>query len=91
VGLVTAIARTDTPALDRLADKLSSCGITPEATPHFVVFRKAGGGMVILHTFSERTVDEDLVGLVANELGELGVLGTAQDFSDAHVHAREAA
>lgn len=68
--------------MDRLASTLSARGLEGQPTPHFVAFGRTAteGGVVILHCLDERTVDEDLPGMLADELGPLGLLNASEDF-----------
>jgi len=87
VGRITAIAGATRREIDRIAVGLSARGYTITATPHFLVCRQqaAPDQALILHTFNERTIDEDLAGIIGEELGSV-VVTTARDFSDA-LHA----
>jgi hypothetical protein len=78
VGRVTAVARNNRPALERLACTLSARGFVAHSTRHFVALRNDSpdGG-------AEQTVDEDLAGMLANELGPLGILRTEEDYGNA--------
>jgi SAM-dependent methyltransferase len=80
VRAVTAVACPDAQRLSDLAGRLRARGYAVRETPHFVVCRRsAGRRTMLLHRFDERTVDEDLAPLVAEELG----LDTAQAYGDA--------
>lgn len=80
VGQLIAVAHPDAESRNDLAGRLRSRGYEARGTPHFVVCRRpAGGRAMLLHTFDETTVDEDLAPLVAEELG----LATAQAYGDA--------
>lgn len=82
VGRVTAIAHTDGKSLGRLRDRLSSRGYGIRVTPHFVVCQEPSkdGKAVLMHTFEEATIDEDLPAMVSDELGPLGIIGSAHEY-----------
>lgn len=73
VGRITAMAGTTRREIERIAAGLSVQGYTTAATPHFVVCRQpaAPKRALILHAFDEETLDEDLAGMVGEELGPI--------------------
>jgi SAM-dependent methyltransferase len=83
VGRVIAVAAASRRKVVRIAAGLSARGYTTTATPHFVVCRQqtGSGQAFILHTFDQRTIDEDLAGMIGEELGPI-LVATEQDFSD---------
>lgn len=84
VGAVTAVACPDPESRGDLAGRLRRSGYDVRKTPHFLVCRSPSGRRaMLLHTFDEATVDEDLAPLVAGELGPLGVLASARAYGDA--------
>jgi SAM-dependent methyltransferase len=85
VGKVTAVAHAGAQSLDHLVHRLSSRGYEVRETPHFAVLRRSprDDRLLLMHTFDETTIDEDLSPIVAGELGPLGVLASPQEFGDA--------
>lgn len=84
-GRITAIANEDGASLHRLRDRLSSRGYGITVTTHFVVCRKPSGDgrVMVMHTFDEAAIDEDLPSMVADELGPLGIIHSAKEYDDA--------
>jgi SAM-dependent methyltransferase len=84
IGRFVAVAHADPGAVEDSAARLSSRGYRARRTAHFVCCqRRAEGDLVVLHTFDEAMVDEDLSPLVGEELGALGVLRSPADYGDA--------
>jgi SAM-dependent methyltransferase len=83
-GVVTA-AYVDGRSMRQVAGRLSARGYDVLETPHFVVCHRARGRnrTVLMHTFDEATIDEDVSNVVAEELGPLGVLTSAAEYGDA--------
>ncbi len=84
VGRITAVAVTTQREIDQIVAGLSARGYATTITPHLIVCQQptASGQSLILHTFNERTVDEDLAGIVGEELGPV-VVATERDLGDA--------
>lgn len=81
---VTAVAAGGREKLHHLANRMSSRGYRVRPTPHFAVCdRPDTPESVVIHTFDETSVDEDLAGFIGLELGELGTITTETEFSDA--------
>jgi SAM-dependent methyltransferase len=78
-GHTTVVALADQEAVRQQADRLASQGYVFHETPHFMVFHRphVHHRFILLHRFDERTVDEDLPAIIANELGSIGVVTTA--------------
>jgi SAM-dependent methyltransferase len=57
--------------MDRLASYFGARGFVGHSTPHFVALCRAGGDddVVLLHALNQWTLDEDLAGLLGDELG----------------------
>jgi SAM-dependent methyltransferase len=83
-GRVTAISHPDDASLARLREQLSSRGYGATVTPHFVVCRRSSGAgrVMVMHTFDEVTIDEDLPPMVADELGPLGIIQSSKEYDD---------
>src|SRR5262245_13698894 len=84
VGKLVAVAHEDIESLARLTDRLSASGYDTQRTPHFVICRKpsTNGQAILMHTYTEATVDEDLSRIVGDELGPLGLAASPRTFGD---------
>jgi SAM-dependent methyltransferase len=84
VGALAAVAHEDGTSRDRLAERLASRGYALHRTPRFVVGSRPPARLTILmHTYDQVTVDEDLASLLAEELGPVGVLASARAYGEA--------
>jgi SAM-dependent methyltransferase len=85
IGRFVAVAHADHQEMDRLAERLLSRGFGARETGHFVVCRRGSRSrqVIVMHTFSQATVDEDLSPMVADELGPLGVVASPHDYGSA--------
>jgi SAM-dependent methyltransferase len=85
IGRFVAVAHADHQEMERLAERLLSRGFGACETGHFVVCRRGSGSrqVIVMHTFSQATVDEDLSPMVADELGPLGVVASPDDYGSA--------
>jgi Methyltransferase domain len=56
-----------------------------QETQHFMVCQRppASGRAILLHTFNEATVDEDLSSIITTELGPLGIVASSEEWSNA--------
>src|SRR5215470_2842300 len=83
-GHTTVVALADQDAVRQQADRLASRGYVSHETPHFMVCHRshAHHRFIVMHRFDERSVDEDLPAIIANELGSIGVVTTAIEHDD---------
>jgi len=79
---MVSAAYSDAAGVRAVADRLAARGHLVLETPHFTACR-GGGRTVLLHRFGERTVDEDVSTMVADELGPPGVLTSPAEYGDA--------
>lgn len=81
IGRLTVVAEPDRGCLQRRTERLASRGYEVRESGHFVVCRRPSApGVVLLHTFREDTIDEDVSPLVADELGPAGIVGSADEY-----------
>jgi SAM-dependent methyltransferase len=82
VGRIVAVPDADGASVAGTIDRLAARGFRVRRTPHFTHCQRPGGQTVLLHRFSESTIDEDVSPLVAEELGALGVIASARDYGE---------
>jgi SAM-dependent methyltransferase len=81
VGRTVAVPHVDRAAMAGTVDRLAARGFRARSTPHFVHCQgRPGGQAIVLHTFDETTIDEDLSPLVGEELG--AVLGSPEEYGE---------
>ena len=83
VGRTVAVPYADGESAAGTAARLSARGFKVRQTPHFTHCRRPGGQTVLLHRFTESTIDEDVSPLVAEELGALGLIASAREYGEA--------
>jgi len=83
VGRLTVVSEPDAGRRDRVAGRLASRGWEARRAAHFTACAGPTGRVVLLHPFTEATIDEDLSPLIAEELGPLGVVSSAQEYGEA--------
>jgi SAM-dependent methyltransferase len=83
VGRTVAVPHADGESVAGTVARLSARGFRARETPHFVhCQRRPGGQAILLHRFSESTIDEDVSPIVAEELGGLGVIASAHEYGE---------
>jgi SAM-dependent methyltransferase len=83
MGRLTVVAQPDRQRVSRLTDRRAARGHEVRQTPHFAVCRGPGGAVVLVHAFDATTIDEDLAALIAEELGPVGLVTSAQEYGEA--------
>jgi SAM-dependent methyltransferase len=82
VGTIAAVAHRDAAELAATAERLASRGYGVARTPRFAVARRPPARLaIVLHAYDERSIDEDVAPLLAEELG--GHLATADEYGTA--------
>src|SRR6266702_5233200 len=82
VGKVTVLASPDRQRLHHFTQRLLAHAYQVQETPHFVVCHQPFEQKTILmHTFSQATIDADLICIIEQELPALGMLASAQDYN----------
>src|SRR6266516_7345914 len=82
IGKVTVLASPDRQRLHQFTQRLLAHAYQVQETPHFVVCHKPSDQKTILmHTFSQATIDADLICLIEQDLPALGMLASAQDYN----------
>jgi len=83
IGRFVAVPHADGDGVRGTAGRLSARGFHVQATPHFVhCQRRPGGQAILLHTFSESTIDEDVSPMVGEELGGLGAIASPREYGE---------
>lgn len=81
VGNVTVLAQSDAQKINRFKQQLTMRSYQVKVTPHFVICRKPPANRTILmHTFSQTTIDADLISIVEDELPASGIVASAQEY-----------
>jgi SAM-dependent methyltransferase len=79
-----AVPHASGAGVDDMAGRLSARGFRVRETPNFVhCQRRPGGQAILLHTFCEATIDEDLSSIVGEELGSLGAISSPKEYGEA--------
>ncbi len=82
VGKVTVLACPDRQRLHQFTQRLLAHAYQVQETPHFVVcHRPTAQKTILMHTFSQATIDADLICIIEQELLALGMLASAQDYN----------
>lgn len=82
IGAIAAVAHEDGTGMAAMAERLASRGYVITRTARFAVARRPPARLaIVMHTYDERSIDEDVAPLLAEELG--GVLATAGDYGTA--------
>ncbi len=82
VGKVTVLASPDRQRLHHFTQRLLVHAYQVQETPHFVVCHQPTEHKTILmHTFSQATIDADLICIIEQELAASGLLASAQDYN----------
>jgi len=81
IGNFLVLALLDNNAVEKQVGKLQANGYHVQKTPHFVAAKKpCSDEIILLHTFTQETIDADLICLVEHELGPLGFVTTERIF-----------
>jgi SAM-dependent methyltransferase len=83
VGRFVAVPHADDGRLAGSAGRLAGRGFRVQETPHLVVCqRRPGGQAILLHAFTESTIDEDVSSMLENEVGALGVIASPREYGE---------
>ncbi|HZS79649.1 MAG TPA: class I SAM-dependent methyltransferase [Ktedonobacteraceae bacterium] len=81
IGNFLVLALVDTGAVEKQVGKLEVKNYHVQKTPHFVAAKKpCSDEIVLLHTFTQETIDADLICLIEHELGPLGFITSERIF-----------
>ena len=82
VGNMIVLAHPNEQRLHHFTQRLLAHAYQVQEKPHFVVcYKPSENKTILMHTFSQATIDADLIRIIEQELAALGILASAQDYN----------